>query len=136
MLFSACGLLCNALPMPLLLTAELHEVTPALAVQVEYFVSSNFGEQMYNSCKVHTVWTQSRRGSHEIYDVDCARRLFTHVHAVLQQDVVYPVMSQRAMTFVGGGARNFTEWFAFLGLVKVCAAPGGSCVKAMIGGPR
>lgn len=41
---------------------------------------------------------------------------------MLQQDVVYPVMSQRAMTFVGGGARNFTEWFAFLGLVKVCAA--------------
>jgi hypothetical protein len=55
--------------------------------------------------------------------VDCARRLCNHRHAVLQQDVVYPVMSQRAMTFVGGGARNFTEWFAFLGLVKVCAAP-------------
>ena len=34
------------------------------------------------------------------------------------QDVVYPVMSQKAMTFVGGGAQNFSEWFAFLGLVK------------------
>lgn len=27
-------------------------------------------------------------------------------------------MSQKAMTFVGGGAKNFTGWFAFLGLVK------------------
>lgn len=48
-----CGLLCHTRPMHL--TAELHGVTPAQAAQVEYFVSSNFGEQMYNSCKVQTV---------------------------------------------------------------------------------
>jgi Niemann-Pick C1 protein len=46
---------------------------------------------------------------------------------VLQQDVVYPVMSQRAMTFVGGGAQNYSEWFAFLGLVKVCAVQQITC---------
>ncbi|EFN58463.1 hypothetical protein CHLNCDRAFT_6284, partial [Chlorella variabilis] len=34
------------------------------------------------------------------------------------KDVVYPVMNQRAMNFVGGGARNFQEWFDFIGLVK------------------
>jgi len=34
------------------------------------------------------------------------------------KDVIYPIMSQKAMTFVGGGAKNFTGWFAFLGLVK------------------
>ena len=50
---SSCGLPCDGLPMQLI--SYLCGVTPAQAVQVEYFVSSNFGEQMYNSCKVHTV---------------------------------------------------------------------------------
>ncbi|KAL4457923.1 hypothetical protein ABPG75_012788 [Micractinium tetrahymenae] len=34
------------------------------------------------------------------------------------RDVVYPVMNQPAMKFVGGGARDFQEWFDFIGLVK------------------
>ncbi|KAL4426962.1 hypothetical protein ABPG77_009523, partial [Micractinium sp. CCAP 211/92] len=34
------------------------------------------------------------------------------------KDVVYPVMNQPAMNFVGGGARDFQEWFDFIGLVK------------------
>eukprot|EP00887_Chlorella_sp_A99_P002624 scaffold6.g2624.t1 len=33
-------------------------------------------------------------------------------------DVVYPVMNQRAMQFVGGGAHSYQEWFAFLGLMN------------------
>ncbi|KAK9823955.1 hypothetical protein WJX72_006638 [[Myrmecia] bisecta] len=34
------------------------------------------------------------------------------------KDVVYAPTNQKAMQFLGGGAKNFTEWFAFLGLVK------------------
>eukprot|EP00884_Botryococcus_braunii_P021147 jgi/Botrbrau1/7716/Bobra.0159s0148.1 len=34
------------------------------------------------------------------------------------KDVVYPALNQKAMTFVGGGAHNFQEFFEFLGLVK------------------
>lgn len=34
------------------------------------------------------------------------------------QDVVYPALNQKAMTFVGGGAANFQQWVDFLGTVK------------------
>ena len=34
------------------------------------------------------------------------------------QDVVYPVMNQRAMTYVGGGAEDAQQWLDFLGTVK------------------
>jgi Niemann-Pick C1 protein len=34
------------------------------------------------------------------------------------KDVVYPVMNQKAMTFVGGGAKDYQEWFDFIGLLK------------------
>jgi len=32
--------------------------------------------------------------------------------------VVFSVANQKAMTFVGGGAANWTQWAEFLGLVK------------------
>ena len=36
----------------------------------------------------------------------------------MSQDVVFSVANQKAMTFVGGGAKNWTQWAKFLGLVK------------------
>lgn len=39
------------------------------------------------------------------------------------QDVVYPVMNQRAMTYVGGGARDAQAWLDFLGTVKDARTP-------------
>ena len=32
--------------------------------------------------------------------------------------MVFSVANQKAMTFVGGGAANWTQWAEFLGLVK------------------
>lgn len=39
------------------------------------------------------------------------------------QDVVYPVMNQRAMTYVGGGAQDAQAWLDFLGTVKDARTP-------------
>lgn len=33
-------------------------------------------------------------------------------------DVVYPMLNQKAMKFVGGGAKDYKEWLEFLGTVK------------------
>jgi Niemann-Pick C1 protein len=39
------------------------------------------------------------------------------------QDVVYPVMNERAMTYVGGGARDGQAWLDFLGTIKDARSP-------------
>ena len=36
---------------------------------------------------------------------------------------MYPVMNQRAMTYVGGGARDAQAWLDFLGTVKDARTP-------------
>uniref|UniRef100_A0A0D9W889 SSD domain-containing protein n=1 Tax=Leersia perrieri TaxID=77586 RepID=A0A0D9W889_9ORYZ len=48
---------------------------------IDYYVTSNYGEQLYNSCK----------------------------------DVKFGSLNTRAMDFLGGGAKNYKEWLAFLG---------------------
>lgn len=40
------------------------------------------------------------------------------------QDVVYSALNTKAMAMVGGGAKNFSEWFAFLGKVAPPMFPG------------
>jgi hypothetical protein len=46
---------CKAVHCTRLCQQHSNYVTSELIMQVEYFVSSNFGEQMYNSCKVRTA---------------------------------------------------------------------------------
>jgi hypothetical protein len=46
-----------------------------LNVQVEYFVSNNFGEQMYNSCKVNLVPMGSWKLTYGAADHICWRTL-------------------------------------------------------------
>ncbi|KAK3143975.1 hypothetical protein QOZ80_4AG0307300 [Eleusine coracana subsp. coracana] len=48
---------------------------------IDYYVTTNYGEELYNSCK----------------------------------DVKFGSLNTRAMDFLGGGAKTFKEWFAFLG---------------------
>ncbi|KAF0891217.1 hypothetical protein E2562_009398 [Oryza meyeriana var. granulata] len=48
---------------------------------IDYYVTSNYGEELYNSCK----------------------------------DVKFGTLNTRAMDFLGGGAKNYKEWLAFLG---------------------
>lgn len=39
------------------------------------------------------------------------------------KDVTYPVLNQKAMKFVGGGAANYQEWLDFIGTVKDARFP-------------
>ncbi|XP_024370575.1 uncharacterized protein [Physcomitrium patens] len=48
---------------------------------VDLFVTEEYGQRIYDSCK----------------------------------DVKFAAMNTRAMDFIGGGARNYTEWFTFMG---------------------
>ncbi|XP_006652645.2 NPC intracellular cholesterol transporter 1-like [Oryza brachyantha] len=48
---------------------------------IDYYVTSNYGEELYKSCK----------------------------------DVKFGTLNTRAMDFLGGGAKNYKDWFAFLG---------------------
>ncbi|KAG0593289.1 hypothetical protein KC19_1G318700 [Ceratodon purpureus] len=48
---------------------------------VDFFVTEEYGQRFYDSCK----------------------------------DVKFAAMNTRAMDFIGGGAKNYTEWFAFMG---------------------
>ncbi|KAL5215204.1 hypothetical protein ABZP36_004356 [Zizania latifolia] len=48
---------------------------------IDYYVTSNYGEELYNSCK----------------------------------DVKFGSLNTRAMDFLGGGAKTYKEWLAFLG---------------------
>ncbi|XP_010690227.2 uncharacterized protein LOC104903808 isoform X1 [Beta vulgaris subsp. vulgaris] len=57
---------------------------------IEYYVSEDFGEGLYNSCK----------------------------------DVKFGSMNTRAIDFVGAGAKNYQEWFAFLGRKAGLGMPG------------
>ncbi|VAH50462.1 unnamed protein product [Triticum turgidum subsp. durum] len=48
---------------------------------IDYYITSNYGEELYNSCK----------------------------------EVKFGTLNTRAMDFLGGGAKTYKEWFAFLG---------------------
>uniref|UniRef100_A0A0E0H4E2 SSD domain-containing protein n=1 Tax=Oryza nivara TaxID=4536 RepID=A0A0E0H4E2_ORYNI len=48
---------------------------------IDYYVTSTYGEELYNSCK----------------------------------DVKFGTLNTRAMDFLGGGAKNYKEWMAFIG---------------------
>lgn len=48
---------------------------------IYFYITSSYGEELYNSCK----------------------------------DVKFGTMNTRAMDFIGGGAQNYKEWFAFIG---------------------
>ncbi|KAG2574016.1 hypothetical protein PVAP13_7KG294500 [Panicum virgatum] len=48
---------------------------------IDYYVTTNYGEELYNSCK----------------------------------DVKFGTLNTRAMDFLGGGAKTYKEWLAFLG---------------------
>ncbi|KAL2936836.1 NPC intracellular cholesterol transporter 1-like protein 1b [Bienertia sinuspersici] len=57
---------------------------------IEFFVSEDFGEGLYDSCK----------------------------------DVKFGSMNTRAIDFVGAGAKNYEEWFAFIGQKAGLGMPG------------
>lgn len=57
---------------------------------IEYYVSEDFGEGLYNSCK----------------------------------DVKFGSMNTRAIDFIGAGAKNYEEWFAFIGQRAGLGMPG------------
>ncbi|KAF9676396.1 hypothetical protein SADUNF_Sadunf09G0134200 [Salix dunnii] len=57
---------------------------------IAYYVTDDFGERLYDSCK----------------------------------DVKFGTMNTRAIDFVGGGANNFKEWFAFIGQKAPPGFPG------------
>nr|CAB3487941.1 unnamed protein product [Digitaria exilis] len=48
---------------------------------IDYYITTNYGEELYNSCK----------------------------------DVKFGTLNTRAMDFLGGGAKTYKEWLAFLG---------------------
>ncbi|KAL6882622.1 hypothetical protein ACP4OV_011312 [Aristida adscensionis] len=48
---------------------------------IDYYVTTNYGEELYNSCK----------------------------------DVKFGTLNTRAMDFLGGGAKTYKDWFAFIG---------------------
>ncbi|KAF3446900.1 hypothetical protein FNV43_RR12080 [Rhamnella rubrinervis] len=57
---------------------------------IDFYVTDNFGEGMYDSCK----------------------------------DVKFGTMNSRALEFIGAGAQNFIEWFAFIGRQAPLHIPG------------
>ncbi|XP_031382221.1 NPC intracellular cholesterol transporter 1 [Punica granatum] len=57
---------------------------------IDFFVTEEFGEGLYNSCK----------------------------------DVKFGTMNTRALEFIGAGARNYREWFAFIGQKAELYFPG------------
>ncbi|RRT67603.1 hypothetical protein BHE74_00058978 [Ensete ventricosum] len=57
---------------------------------IDFYVTHDFGEQLFNSCK----------------------------------DVKFGSMNTRAMDFIGAGAKNYSEWFAYLGRQANSNEPG------------
>ena len=64
--------------------------------------------------------TQSTTGCYLALDARWRLKWWT---CAARQDVVYPVMNQRAMTYVGGGAQDAQAWLDFLGTVKDARTP-------------
>uniref|UniRef100_A0A0E0H4E0 SSD domain-containing protein n=1 Tax=Oryza nivara TaxID=4536 RepID=A0A0E0H4E0_ORYNI len=61
---------------------QVQQVNNTMTVNgIDYYVTSTYGEELYNSCK----------------------------------DVKFGTLNTRAMDFLGGGAKNYKEWMAFIG---------------------
>ncbi|KAJ0969094.1 hypothetical protein J5N97_021971 [Dioscorea zingiberensis] len=77
-----CELSCSPDQSLFINVTSVKKVNNSLAVDgIDFYVTSTYGEELFNSCK----------------------------------DVKFGTMNTRAMDFVGGGAENYKDWFAFLG---------------------
>ncbi|KAH7511464.1 hypothetical protein JRO89_XSUnG0200700 [Xanthoceras sorbifolium] len=86
-----CELSCSPNQSLFINVTAISEVNGNLTVDgIDYYVSNNFGEELYNSCK----------------------------------DVKFGTMNTRAIDFIGAGAKNFEEWFAFIGQKAAPGMPG------------
>ncbi|CAK7329084.1 unnamed protein product [Dovyalis caffra] len=86
-----CELSCSPNQSLFINVTSISEVNGNLTVDgIEYYVTDDFGERLYDSCK----------------------------------DVKFGTMNTRAIDFVGGGANNFKEWFAFIGQKAPPGFPG------------
>lgn len=86
-----CELSCSPNQSLFINVTSISEVNGNLTVDgIAYYVTDDFGERLYDSCK----------------------------------DVKFGTMNTRAIDFVGGGANNFKEWFAFIGQKAPPGFPG------------
>eukprot|EP00258_Populus_trichocarpa_P047737 XP_024463756.1 NPC intracellular cholesterol transporter 1 [Populus trichocarpa] len=86
-----CELSCSPNQSLFINVTSISEVIGNLTVDgIAYYVTDDFGERLYDSCK----------------------------------DVKFGTMNTRAIDFVGGGANNFKEWFAFIGQKAPPGFPG------------
>ncbi|KAJ6671811.1 NPC INTRACELLULAR CHOLESTEROL TRANSPORTER 1 [Salix viminalis] len=86
-----CELSCSPNQSLFINVTSISEVNGNLTVDgIAYYVTNDFGERLYDSCK----------------------------------DVKFGTMNTRAIDFVGGGANNFKEWFAFIGQKAPPGFPG------------
>lgn len=86
-----CELSCSPNQSLFINVTSTSEVNGNLTVDgIAYYVTDDFGERLYDSCK----------------------------------DVKFGTMNTRAIDFVGGGANNFKEWFAFIGQKAPPGFPG------------
>ncbi|XP_024031369.1 Niemann-Pick C1 protein [Morus notabilis] len=86
-----CELSCSPNQSKFINVTSTSEVNGNLTVDsIDYYVSDNFGEALYDSCK----------------------------------DVKFGTMNTRAIEFIGAGAKNFKEWFAFIGAKAAPGIPG------------
>ncbi|KAH9620444.1 hypothetical protein KSS87_017380 [Heliosperma pusillum] len=86
-----CELSCSPNQSLFINVSSIAEVDGNMTVDgIDYYVSEEFGEGLYNACK----------------------------------DVKFGSMNTRAIDFVGGGAKNYKEWFAFLGQKVTSDLPG------------
>lgn len=71
----------------------------------------------YNACSrcIYHVRCDLTSLDHHLFKL---ANISTNEQDCIVQDVVYPLANLPAMAFVGGGAKNASQWFAFLGLVK------------------
>lgn len=86
-----CELSCSPDQSKFINVTSTSEVNGNLTVDgIDYHITDNFGEGLYDSCK----------------------------------EVKFGTMNTRAIEFIGAGAKNFKEWFAFIGMKAALGFPG------------
>ncbi|GMH16328.1 hypothetical protein Nepgr_018169 [Nepenthes gracilis] len=86
-----CELSCSPNQSLFINVTSIKKVDDNLTVDgIDFYVSDDFGEELYNSC----------------------------------EDVKFGTMNTRAIDFVGAGAKNYKEWFAFIGQQAELDMPG------------